>query len=267
MDSHTLILTLTALLYFLATIFFLSAFWKRQQSPYARYTALLALAAHSTVFLLRGIEAGRLPGLGLYEVTLGYTWLASLTFSLLLYFYPSQFPAGIFAMPVLMIGIIMSVFVKDAPPYTAAHFYSPWFYAHVLTAYMAFGFILVATALALTFLLSKKSEHKNGFLPPFSLIDMLSWRILGIGFLFLGLMIVTGGIWANQSWGRYWAWDPIETWSLISWLLYGILLHLRRLHGWHGKKAAIFQLGAFSVLVFTLFFISLFFQTIHRAYF
>ena len=69
--------------------------------------------------------------------------------------------------------------------------------------------------------------------------DNLSYRTIGIGFCFLTLGILSGAVWANETWGTYWSWDPKETWALITWLTFAIYLHTRLLYGWDGKKSAI----------------------------
>jgi len=269
-DGQHVLLLLAALFYAVAAGLCFAAVTDDEKRRPVLAFILLGFLAHSAVAVLRAVEAGRMPGLGLYEVTLGYLWLASLIFLVVLILNPQQYGSGLVAMPLLSLGMIMALFIRQAPPFSEPYFYSFWFYSHTLTAYLGFGFLLCGTALGVTLLLKERAKEGSRLykaLPPQSLTDFLSWRLLGLGFFFLGLMIVSGGLWANEAWGRYWGWDPIETWSLISWLLYGILLHLRRLHGWHGRKAALFQAGAFIVLVFTLFAVGLVYPTIHRAYF
>ena len=79
-------------------------------------------------------------------------------------------------------------------------------------------------------------------------------------------MIVAGAIWANEAWGRYWAWDPIETWSLISWIVYAAYLHTRLTLGWKGSKSAWFAVVALPVMAFTLIGVPLAYSSIHGAY-
>jgi cytochrome c-type biogenesis protein CcsB len=69
-------------------------------------------------------------------------------------------------------------------------------------------------------------------------IDTWSYRIIGLGFPFLTIGIISGAVWANEAWGSYWSWDPKETWALITWLVFAIYLHSRLLKGWQGEKAA-----------------------------
>jgi len=78
-------------------------------------------------------------------------------------------------------------------------------------------------------------------------VDIWSYRIIGLGFPFLTIGIISGAVWANEAWGSYWSWDPKETWALITWLVFAMYLHSRLLKGWQGEKAAI--LGSFGFFV------------------
>jgi len=80
------------------------------------------------------------------------------------------------------------------------------------------------------------------------IIDLWSYRIIGLGFPFLTIGIISGAVWANEAWGSYWSWDPKETWALITWLVFAIYLHSRLLKGWQGKKAAILGSCGFFVI-------------------
>lgn len=70
------------------------------------------------------------------------------------------------------------------------------------------------------------------------ILDNLSYRLIGIGFSFLTIGILSGAVWANEAWGSYWSWDPKETWALITWIVFAIYLHTRLIKGWKGKKSA-----------------------------
>jgi hypothetical protein len=78
-------------------------------------------------------------------------------------------------------------------------------------------------------------------------VDIWSYRIIGLGFPFLTIGIISGAVWANEAWGSYWSWDPKETWALITWLVFAIYLHSRLIKGWSGKESAI--LGSFGFFV------------------
>jgi cytochrome c-type biogenesis protein CcsB len=79
-------------------------------------------------------------------------------------------------------------------------------------------------------------------------IDIWSYRIIGLGFPFLTIGIISGAVWANEAWGSYWSWDPKETWALITWLVFAIYLHSRLLKGWQGQKAALVGSCGFFVI-------------------
>ena len=79
-------------------------------------------------------------------------------------------------------------------------------------------------------------------------VDIWSYRIIGLGFPFLTIGIISGAVWANEAWGSYWSWDPKETWALITWLVFAIYLHSRLLKGWQGKKAAALGSAGFFVI-------------------
>ena len=89
--------------------------------------------------------------------------------------------------------------------------------------------------------------NTNSKLSLLETVDTWSYRIIGLGFPFLTIGIISGAVWANEAWGSYWSWDPKETWALITWLVFAIYLHSRLLRGWQGQKAAI--LGSFGFFV------------------
>jgi cytochrome c-type biogenesis protein CcsB len=79
-------------------------------------------------------------------------------------------------------------------------------------------------------------------------VDIWSYRIIGLGFPFLTIGIISGAVWANEAWGSYWSWDPKETWALITWLVFAVYLHSRLLKGWQGQKAAFLGSCGFFVI-------------------
>ncbi|MEE9119357.1 MAG: cytochrome c biogenesis protein CcsA, partial [Calditrichia bacterium] len=89
--------------------------------------------------------------------------------------------------------------------------------------------------------------------PGTSVLDELNHQLIMFGFLFLTTGIITGAVWANSAWGRYWGWDPKETWSLITWFIYATLLHARMMRGWHGKRIAYLSIIGFADVLFTYF--------------
>ena len=93
--------------------------------------------------------------------------------------------------------------------------------------------------------------------PDARILDELGYQLILLGFLFLSVGIITGAVWANSAWGRYWGWDPKETWSLITWFVYATLLHARLMRGWHGKRIAFLSMLGFAAVLFTYFGVNL----------
>ena len=93
--------------------------------------------------------------------------------------------------------------------------------------------------------------------PESRILDELGYQLILLGFLFLSVGIITGAVWANSAWGRYWGWDPKETWSLITWFVYATLLHARLTRGWHGRRIAYLSMVGFAAVLFTYFGVNL----------
>jgi ABC-type transport system involved in cytochrome c biogenesis permease subunit len=88
-------------------------------------------------------------------------------------------------------------------------------------------------------------------LPTTAAIDEFNYRALALGYPWMSLVLITGAIWAQLAWGRYWSWDIKETWTLATWLVYTIVLHLRTLRGWRGKPIAALTIVGFALVLFT----------------
>ncbi|MBU3970865.1 MAG: cytochrome c biogenesis protein CcsA [Alphaproteobacteria bacterium] len=131
------------------------------------------------------------------------------------------------------------------------------------------GAILISLGTAIFYLLKKKKGENEFYkkLPPLEALDAYSYKYAGFGFISWTIMVVSGALWAEQSLGRYWGWDPIETWSLITLLLFGIYLHLRRFFKWQGEKAAWFIVVCVIFAIATLFIIPFVMTTVHSQYF
>jgi ABC-type transport system involved in cytochrome c biogenesis permease subunit len=113
------------------------------------------------------------------------------------------------------------------------------------------GLIGLSVALFLVALFSLKRETVVSALPPLKTIDSLLYRTVGVAFPLLSLLLITGAVWANESWGRYWGWDSKEVGALVAWMAYAGFLHTRIAHGWRGRRSAYFALLGFALVIFT----------------
>ena len=134
---------------------------------------------------------------------------------------------------------------------------SNWLIAHVITCFVGYAGFAIAFGTSVMFLFKKKDSEAEGTLisrfPAAGTLDELTHQMVTFGFLFLSIGIITGAVWANSAWGRYWGWDPKETWSLITWFVYATLLHARLMRGWHGKRIAFLSIAGFLAVMFTYF--------------
>jgi cytochrome c-type biogenesis protein CcsB len=135
---------------------------------------------------------------------------------------------------------------------------SNWLPVHAGVSILAYGFLGLAFCGGIMYLLLERELKGKRFgyvftrMPSLDSLDQLNSHCITAGFVFLTLGIVTGSIWARQAWGTYWQWDPKETWSLITWILYLVQIHQRFTVGWRGRRAAVMAIVGFFSVIFTL---------------
>ena len=208
----------------------------------------LALVLHLGAGIVRWIAAGHAPVQYAYENSLSGSFFVALVFSVLTLRFPVTRPG----LPVVAAFVLLLLGNGLMAPTTAVPleppFRSAWLAVHVLFAWVAFGSYLVASATSGVYLFKGRAGR-----PVSGLLDDLSGRLLALGFAADTVMIASGAIWAHGLWGRYWGWDPIETWSLLSWLVYGANLHLRFTLGWQGRRAAWLAVASVLTVIVTFF--------------
>ena len=131
---------------------------------------------------------------------------------------------------------------------------SKWLFIHVSTAIFSYGAFAIACAVSIMFLTRdrfKEDEFNSKYLPQKEVLDQISYKAIAFGFFMLTVVMATGAIWAESAWGRYWRWDPKETWSFVTWIIYAIYLHVRLNKGWRNKKAAWYCIIGFIAVIFT----------------
>jgi cytochrome c-type biogenesis protein CcsB len=138
---------------------------------------------------------------------------------------------------------------------------SNWLLVHVVTCFLGYAAFALAFGSANLYIIQDRRPRPS--LPQLPVLDNLIYRTTVLGFLLLTLGIVTGAVWAETAWGRYWSWDPKETWSLITWFIYAALLHARLLKGWHGRRIAWLAVLGFMAVLFTYFGVSFLLTGLH----
>ncbi len=162
-----------------------------------------------------------------------------------------------------------SVLPREINPSLNPVLKSYWLGIHTTLAFLGDAAFAMAAGVGVMYLIQEryvKSKHPGGLfqrLPSLQVLDELNYRLITLGFPLLTLAILTGVIWANTAWGSYWRWDPKEVWSLITWLIYALVLHLRLTVGWRGKKAAFLSIVGFILIIFTFFGVNLLLKGLH----
>ncbi|HEX6760338.1 MAG TPA: c-type cytochrome biogenesis protein CcsB [Propionibacteriaceae bacterium] len=141
-------------------------------------------------------------------------------------------------------GLAVTVFyVAVAPLVPALH--SVWFLIHIVAAAISGAAFNVGGVMSILYLIKKRAEERGsvrgylGRLPDSRRIDVIAYRFLAFAFPLWTFTVAAGAIWAQYAWGRYWGWDPKETWALVTWVIYACYLHARSTAGWRGTKAAV----------------------------
>jgi cytochrome c-type biogenesis protein CcsB len=240
----------------------------------AMATTTLGLGFHLVGTVLRGIASGRVPWANMYEFTLMGTLVAVGTFLALTRWRDVRFLGAIVVgLVVVALGLGLTVFYVSADGVQPA-LQSYWLVIHVSIATVATGLLTVSFASSALQLL--KDARVSGSarvagprwrpldaLPATRELEALSFRLVAVGFVLWTFTVMAGAIWAEHAWGRYWGWDPKETWSLVVWLVYAAYLHARTTAGWSGRRAAWFVLVGYATVLFNFTGVNLFFQGLH----
>jgi cytochrome c-type biogenesis protein CcsB len=165
-------------------------------------------------------------------------------------------------------GLAVTVFyVAVAPLVPALH--SVWFLIHIVAAAISGAAFNVGGLLAILYLIKKRAEERGtvrgylAWLPASRRMDVLSYRFHAFAFPLWTFTVAAGAIWAEYAWGRYWGWDPKETWALVTWVIYACYLHARSTAGWRGTRAAVIAIVGLASFWFNFIGINLLVSGLH----
>jgi len=212
--------------------------------------------------IFRGVSANRVPWGNMYEFSITGT----LAFSAAYLFALKKYKLRWLGLPVslavlLTLGTAVTLLYRPSAPLMPA-LKSPWLVIHVSAAIISGGVFLLANCIAATYLILDRYEQKGlrpvwaEKLPSLETLDNLSYRLVALVFPLWTFSVIAGAIWAEAAWGRYWGWDPKETWAFITWVAYAAYLHARVTIGWRGRKAAWLCLLAGSTFLFNYIYIN-----------
>jgi len=277
------------ILLFAMTIYWVSLSFFKEKNNLANIGRICAMVANFLLFFILGsrwIVAGYFPLSNLYESLLFLTWTL---LSIYLYV-ESQTKSRLMGAVLIPVALLINGFanltlspdMQKATPSVPA-LQSNWLMMHVSMMMLSYATLIMGSLLCILFLVISKYQEVDlrvvdesslplynvmldyyetklfspsdeiaelGKLKLLQSLDNWSYRIIGLGFPFLTIGIIAGGVWANEAWGSYWSWDPKETWALVTWIVFATYLHSRITKGWEGKKTAILGgLGFFIIWI------------------
>ncbi|KGA09157.1 MAG: hypothetical protein GM48_2120 [actinobacterium acIB-AMD-7] len=230
----------------------------RLGSAFMLIATLLLLAG----VIFRGISANRVPWGNMYEFSI----TGALSFSIAYLFALVKYKMRWLALPasiamLITLGTAVTLLYRPSAPLVPA-LKSTWLVIHVSAAIISGGVFLLANFIAGTYLILDRYEQKGARpiwmqkLPSLESLDNFSYRLIALVFPLWTFSVIAGAIWAEAAWGRYWGWDPKETWAFITWVAYAAYLHARVTIGWRGRKAAWLCLLAGSTFLFNYVYIN-----------
>ena len=224
-------------------------------------TVLLGLGV-----LARGMAAGRAPWGNMYEYALAGSFVASVVYLVVARRYDMRaLGLWLVAVVLLLLGLAVAVLYLPVGPLVPA-LHSYWLVIHVSAATIAAGLFTVAAIASAVHLVASRRADKGRPLrgvPEPDTLDRLAYRVTAFAFPIWTFAVVAGAIWAEASWGRYWNWDPKETWAFITWVVYAAYLHARTTAGWRGRRASWVGLLAYATLIFNFYGVNIFFTGLH----
>jgi cytochrome c-type biogenesis protein CcsB len=226
--------------------------------------------------IFRGISAGRVPIGNMYEFSLAAGFAVSLTYCLMSISRDLRWLGLFISIPVLLdLGLALTVLYTDSAQLVPA-LNSYWLAIHVSAAVLCVGAFTIGAALSGLYLVAQAAEDRVAAglepgrsaafaqrIPSADRLDLMSYRIHAFMFPIWTFAVIAGAIWAEAAWGRYWGWDPKETWAFITWVIYAAYLHARATAGWRGKKAAYVAIAGYATILFNYFVVNIFVQGLH----
>jgi len=224
---------------------------KRFSDALTDITTVVAFIFLSLVIIARWIETAHGPFSNMYEFAVAFAWGTVL----MGFIFQRRYKTGAFRNIGLFIAALLLIFAiekhSQPEPLVPALQQSVLLSVHVISAVVAYGTLTIGFGAAILFLIQQKK--KSILLPDKEILEAVSYQSVIVGFPFLTALIILGMLWADIAWGRYWSWDPKETASLVTWLVYAAYLHARLMRGWRGTKAAVLLIIGFMAILLTFF--------------
>jgi cytochrome c-type biogenesis protein CcsB len=237
---------------------------------------ILGALFHLASVAIRGIAVDRVPWGNMYEFTLVVALVATVAWLATLAKMPQLRYLGLFVMmPVLLLMFLAGTLYTKASKLVPA-LQSYWLAIHVSSIATAEGILLTSAALTGMYLVRSRFERRTAAglttgrfadlgsrLPASGSLDKAAYRTVAFAFPIYTAGVIFGAIWAEAAWGRYWGWDPKETWAFVAWVIYAMYLHARATAGWKGNRAALINLLGFAAMTFNFFVVNIVISGLH----
>lgn len=260
--AESVFLWLSVIGYILAFVAMLigMVFGKERAASVGSRLTVATFASHTLAIVSRWIATGHMPVMGVYENSLLGAWFIMLIFLVSGRWIAAKKTLTVVVVPIALFMLGNGIMGGAELEPLAPAFQSNWLFVHVVFAWFAFGSYFIAACLGVAFLWKNGAQAKGKLeesasrrFPDLDIMDNLIFRFIIFGFISDTVMIATGSIWAHGLWGRYWGWDPLEIWSLVSWIIYGAALHLRITMGWQDRKLAWVAVGSIATVIISFF--------------
>ncbi len=248
----------------------------RRWGRFAVALTVLGVVLHLASVAIRGIAVDRVPWGNMYEFTLVVGLVATLAWLATIARMPQLRYLGLFVMmPVLLVMFLAGTLYTKATKLVPA-LQSYWLAIHVSSIATAEGILLTSAAITAMYLIRARYEKLSAAgtvqgrlatwgarLPAAASLDKAAYRTVAFAFPIYTAGVIFGAIWAEAAWGRYWGWDPKETWAFIAWVIYAMYLHARATAGWKGSRAAYINLLGFAAMTFNFFVVNIVISGLH----
>lgn len=246
---------------------FAVVFARARVLPWGVAAATVGLVPHGAAIALHWIEVGHGPYHTKFEILSSTGWVAMATLVAVLWRRRGWAALGVVGLPLVLLSQGAAMFAGPSAPAMPPALRSVWLVYHVLFAKFAGAAFLVSASSGAVMLLRSRARPGSWLerTPENPVLDAVTIRAAGFGFVSWTVTMAAGSIWGNQLWGRYWGWDPIETWSLVSWLLYASLLHARLLLKLRPVATAWAAVACFVLFVLAFLVIPAFVTSLHNV--
>ena len=267
-DTELLILWAALIIYVLAgALAIVATLFRQNLEDFFQGLLWAGLTTHTAAIAYRWVRLDHGPFLTMFEILSSNIWSISLFFALTYWRFPPIRPAAAFLVPVQFMMMAWLLLATPEASVFPPTYDTAWLYVHVSFGKVFMGALIVAFALTCVVLTRQQRWAGSAFggLPNNESLIELAFRFMALGLIFQSLMLVAGAIWAQDAWGRYWDWDPLETWSFIAWIFMALALHTKLTWKIPPKVACILILLVFVISFLTFFGVPFVSMTPHQG--